>query len=224
MSVWQTVALVAVSLLLLVLIVLVSTRTYNRIRVAGRRRKFELKVIDSQIAKINQDPDAAPEAIKDLRLLRVVPAAPTAPPPPDGAMSVMRQLTTFPEGAGIAQLGYRIFKWLLALALVMTICLVIYGWVTYPGEDEVAAAVGTQNTAEARTNAYTQLLAAWQQQLKDLGQLFLLTPVFPLIGTVIGYIFGVRKNADPDPNTGGGGTAVQAKPLTKPRRRVPRVR
>jgi hypothetical protein len=41
----------------------------------------------------------------------------------------------------------------------------------------------------------------WVQQIKDLGQLFLLTPVFPLIGTVIGYIFGVRKNSG---NSNGG--------------------
>jgi hypothetical protein len=48
--------------------------------------------------------------------------------------------------------------------------------------------------------------------MKDLGQVFLLTPVFPLMGTVIGHIFGrqtgqdIHPNPPPPPPPGGGGT------------------
>jgi hypothetical protein len=39
---------------------------------------------------------------------------------------------------------------------------------------------------------------------KDLGQLFLLTPVFPLLGAVIGYMFG-RQQAGAGAGGEGGG-------------------
>lgn len=244
MSAWQYVALAAVSLLLVILIVWMALWVYDRARLAHRRRMFELKVIDSQLEKISENPESAPQAISALRSLGRIPAVATASPPPHDGAAVMRQLATFPPGAEIAQLGYRIFKWLLALTVVMTACLVMYGWATYPSDADVATAVGGQTaTAEARTNAYTQLLAEWQQQLKDLGQLFLLTPVFPLLGTVIGYIFGVRKNngePDPDPKPGGGGGGAVVTPgastttppgeisaqttPAEPQKRSPRVR
>jgi hypothetical protein len=135
---------------------------------------------------------------------------------PGGAKSVIRQLATFPGGAGIAQLGYRIFKWFLALAVLMTAGLVLYGWLSYPSESDVARAVGEGASAAARTDAYTQLHADWLQQVKDLGQLFLLTPVFPLLGTVIGYLFGVRENNGDQPPDGSGTGAPPSGSPAKP--------
>jgi hypothetical protein len=202
MSVWQIVGLVFLLVLAgIAVLVLVGLWfwTLDRFRMVGRRRYFETNVIDTQIARVKNDPNATRQAIEELRLLQVVSTAP-APVSSDGG-SVMRKLATFPTGAGVAQLGYRIFKWLLVLAAVMTACLVGYAWATYPTEADVAAAANGNETIAALTDAYTRLMADWVQQIKDLGQLFLLTPVFPLIGTVIGYIFGVRKNSG---NSNGG--------------------
>ena len=87
----------------------------------------------------------------------------------------------FPGGTEIAQLGYRIFKWLLVFAVLLLAVITIYGWLSYPD----AQTTPLEN--------YQALHDAWLTRLKDLGQLFLITPVFPLIGAVIGYIFGVRQ-------------------------------
>jgi hypothetical protein len=119
--------------------------------------------------------------------------------------------------------GYKIFLLLLGLVLVLLALLSIYAWVSYPRYEDVqglvsAANQGAVQAARQRPQASTQqttpstievdyTVAAvnpadtWQQarsdwltHVKDLGQLFLLTPVFPLMGAVIGYIFGDRRS------------------------------
>jgi hypothetical protein len=45
----------------------------------------------------------------------------------------------------------------------------------------------------------------WITSIKDLGQIFLLTPVFPLIGTVIGYMFGRQQEGGQVQDASGGG-------------------
>jgi hypothetical protein len=182
----------ASALLMVVAVAWVAFWSYQRIRLLQDRRKLEADVVKRRMAQVGNDPGAMTAAIADLRLMRALPAVP--PPAAGDAGSVMRQLATFPEGAEIAQLGYRIFKWLLALAVLMTIGLVCYGWMSFPDDADVAAAVGGAADDAARADAYSQLHADWLQQVKDLGQLFLLTPVFPLIAAVIGYIFGVRRS------------------------------
>jgi hypothetical protein len=52
-----------------------------------------------------------------------------------------------------------------------------------------------------KLEAVRRLRGDWLQEVKDLGQLFLLTPVFPLIAAVIGYIFGVRNSDKGTPSS-----------------------
>jgi hypothetical protein len=107
--------------------------------------------------------------------------------------STLRQLFAFPAGDDLLpHLGYRIFKWLLVLAFVLLLALIAYAGITYPTPaDAVQVTAGT--TAGERIEALRELRNGWLQQVKDLGQMFILTPLFPLIGAVVGYLFGVRK-------------------------------
>jgi hypothetical protein len=75
--------------------------------------------------------------------------------------------------------GYKIFLILIALVVFELLLIVIFAAFTFPGGGAGSDAM------DAR--------AAWVAQLKDLGQIFLLTPVFPLLGAVIGYIFGRQE-------------------------------
>ena len=90
----------------------------------------------------------------------------------------------------IRRLGREIFLWLLALVALELILLTVYAFWTFPQIGDVsqmteAAADRNQNWMEARS--------AWVTSLKDIGQIFLLTPVFPLMGAVIGYMFGRQQ-------------------------------
>jgi hypothetical protein len=87
----------------------------------------------------------------------------------------------------LARVGYRVFLWLLLLVGLLLTTLVLFGWLTYPAGARVAG------SSVAAADALEVARSAWEQRLKDLGELFLLTPVFPLLGAVVGYIFGVRQ-------------------------------
>jgi hypothetical protein len=97
----------------------------------------------------------------------------------------------------VAHVGYKIFKWLYALVLIVMVPLLIYGVATFPNQaDYVPDATnppvtGWKNFADAK--------AAWAAQVKDLAQTFLLIPVLPLLGSVIGYIFGRTANQSSSP-------------------------
>jgi hypothetical protein len=86
---------------------------------------------------------------------------------------------------GLAWLGYRIFKWLLGLVVTLIGSLAAFAAVTYPTAADLRDVSGAL-TLEQLDGARE----AWITQIKDLGQVFILTPLFPLLGTVIGYIFG----------------------------------
>jgi hypothetical protein len=88
----------------------------------------------------------------------------------------------------LAYLGFRIFKWLLGLVLLLLVGLAVTGWMTYPAKGQFVPDPGTA-TAE-QWGALAAAKTAWVTQLKDLSQTFLFAPVFPLLGAVIGYIFG----------------------------------
>jgi hypothetical protein len=121
--------------------------------------------------------------------------------------------------------GYKIFFLLLLLVLLLLILLSVYAWASYPKYEEVQGLVNAANQSAVQaakqqpaasaqkptastievdyTVAAVNPAAAWEQarsdwltHLKDLGQLFLLTPVFPLMGAVIGYIFGDRRSQE----------------------------
>ena len=83
-------------------------------------------------------------------------------------------------------IGYRIFKWLLLVAGLLLLLLVVYAWQTYPAASDIDDVVGANASDQARLAAMESARAAWLTSVKDLGQLFVLTPVFPLIGAVIG--------------------------------------
>jgi hypothetical protein len=113
-------------------------------------------------------PDAVPAAAA------VGPEAPTVT-----TIDEIVEQTLGAEEAGVTptqRLGYKIFLWLLGLIVVELALLLLYGAMTYP-----------------RGNAWDDNKATWLTSVKDLGQLFLLTPVFPLLGAVIGYMFGKQQ-------------------------------
>jgi hypothetical protein len=85
-------------------------------------------------------------------------------------------------------IGYRIFKWLLLLAGIIFLALVFFAVFTFP------RGVPDSVPIEQRFQVLQDARAAWLGQLKDLAQVFLLTPVFPLMGAVLGYIFGVSNS------------------------------
>ena len=98
-------------------------------------------------------------------------------------------------------MGFRIFKWLLLLTTAFVVVLVILGFGTYPDRD-IYLPAATPSSGESSTPVtYTSdQLKAWQGArdswwgaMKDGLQLLLLTPIFPLIGAVIGYIFGRER-------------------------------
>ena len=90
--------------------------------------------------------------------------------------------------------GLQIFKWLLWLVVGMIILLTLYAWATFPRISEIKEIAGTGPEA---TVAYAKARADWSASVKDLGQLFLITPVFPLLSAVLGYMFG-RNEAVPE--------------------------
>lgn len=92
--------------------------------------------------------------------------------------------------------GLKIFKWLLWLVVGMIALLVLYGWATYPRIDEIRSLAGAGSDATA---AYTKARADWVASVKDLGQLFLITPILPLLSAVLGYMFGRNETVGEDP-------------------------
>lgn len=103
-------------------------------------------------------------------------------------------LAQHPE-AELIWVGFRIFKWLLALVVLMVGVLIGFGWMTYPDFAEVRSVMGGEAAGSTVAETLQAARAQWVADLKDLGQLFLLTPVFPLLGAVIGYIFGRSNDA-----------------------------
>jgi hypothetical protein len=97
-------------------------------------------------------------------------------------------------------LGFRIFKWLIVLSLLIVVILVTYAYKTYPNADAIlrSGEFTPGTTFSQKLEVLAAERATWVSNIKDLGQLFLVAPIFSLIGTVIGYIFGVsRQTSEP---------------------------
>ncbi|MEV6644701.1 hypothetical protein [Amycolatopsis sp. NPDC051371] len=163
--------------------------------------KLRNAVVDRQLRKLNESTgdEAVVESIEIIAELRRLSqfsgmrrsfSRPTA-------MSVRAHDSVVnlnsPATSPVSQLGYSIFKWLLLLAGILIGIISLYAFPTYPSPSDVAALIGRGGGQIDAVEASRRLHADWLQQIKDLGQLFLLTPVFPLIAAVIGYIFGVRN-------------------------------
>ena len=120
-------------------------------------------------------------------------------PAPKARVVTLDKLTQLQAGDGpsrqfkeipIRRLGREIFLWLLALVALELILLSMYAFWTFPGIGDVAQM--TEAAADRNKN-WTEARSAWVASLKDLGQIYLLTPVLPLIGAVIGYMFGRQQ-------------------------------
>jgi len=112
----------------------------------------------------------------------------------EGMFSGRLAATLQAEGEGLPYLGFRIFKWLIALTVFMLLLLVVYGWTTYPNRSDYFPTSSAGPTDPWK--AYQDARDSWVTQIKDLGQLFVLTPLVPLMGAVIGYIFGKAEKRD----------------------------
>jgi hypothetical protein len=103
-------------------------------------------------------------------------------------------------------LGFRIFKWLLAVATLLLILIVTHAIRSYPSQADVLSVLPPNATMEQRLAAIREVQSQWLASIQGLAQTFVLTPLFPVIGAVVGYIFGVsRQQMQPtDGGTDGG--------------------
>jgi hypothetical protein len=203
---WLTSGLAFVAAALALFAVWISWRTlrlYDHVRVSVS----ELKA--SAIEKALKDSHTSPiEVLQQINQLEASLPDKIYMQQPQGASN---DLGSFPKERELAWLGYRIFKWLLLLGALLFGGLSLYAWLTYPDMSDVNSLLGYSGTTADYTNTWQELRTGWFQQVKDLGQLFVLTPIFPLIGAVIGYMFGVRKGTEEgqdrqrqQPNSSGG--------------------
>jgi hypothetical protein len=123
------------------------------------------------------------------------------PPPADGPVVSLDRITQAQTGDRAAsvreiprtRLGREILLWLLVLVFIELSLLSIYAFWTYPRIGDITRVAGGQNADLQK--AWLDARSAWVTSVKDLGQIFLLTPVFPLIGAVIGYMFGRQEES-----------------------------
>ncbi|HJT91750.1 MAG TPA: hypothetical protein VJ777_07370 [Mycobacterium sp.] len=96
----------------------------------------------------------------------------------------------------LPEIGLYLFQLLAALVALSLVCLVLYGWLTFPRLGEVRKALGPNADVDG-LRSWQEMRGQWSSDLKDLAQLFVVTPLLPLLGTVIGYIFGrqIREGA-----------------------------
>jgi len=103
--------------------------------------------------------------------------------------SLADYLSKHPD-AQLVWIGYRIFKWLLLLTVAIMIALGVYAALTYPTMSDIKALLPNGVDGDPLVKLTKEMRAAWMSDVKDLAQNFLLTPVFPLLAAVVGYIFG----------------------------------
>jgi hypothetical protein len=97
-----------------------------------------------------------------------------------------------PKVPPLAQLGFSIFKYLILLFGLVAFVLALYAVATYPRLESVLRFVNEESDLDA-LKAWRETRAEWFSQFKDMGQLFLVTPIVPLLGAVLGYIFGRQQ-------------------------------
>jgi hypothetical protein len=122
------------------------------------------------------------------------------PPPSDEPVVTLDSITQEQTGDSAllvreiprTRLGRDVFLWLLGLVFLELSLLSIYAVWTYPRLGDITRIAVGQNADLQK--AWLDARSAWVTSLKDLGQIFLLTPVFPLIGAVIGYMFGRQED------------------------------
>lgn len=103
------------------------------------------------------------------------------------------QDAAFTEVTGLQRLGFSIFVALLVTSGVLFAALMTFAATTYPELSQVTGLVAENGDKLASWQAAQD---DWRTSVKDLGTTFLVTPVLPLLGIVIGYIFGERARAE----------------------------
>lgn len=73
-------------------------------------------------------------------------------------------------GPSVSLIGWWAFRLLVVFIGMSYLALAVFAWSIYP------------STVQARVE--------WLAVIKELGQMFVLTPFLPLLGAVLGYIFG----------------------------------
>ncbi len=106
--------------------------------------------------------------------------------------SLRQTLADLRGGGELPWIGYRIFKWLLLLIFIILILLVAFAYLTYPRIGDIQKLAGSRTNIDI-IKEWSDARSAWVTQMKDLGQIFLFTPVFPLLAAVVGYIFGRQQ-------------------------------
>ena len=81
-------------------------------------------------------------------------------------------------------LGWRVFRWLIWASAVAVGVLIVVGWATYPSRPY--SGTPTSDAYQLWSTARSE----WFNNMKDLGQLLLITPLVSLISATIGYMFG----------------------------------
>lgn len=107
-----------------------------------------------------------------------------------------------PVAPPLRVIGWRAFQLLVGFVGLSLAALAVFAWSTYPSLPEVMAAMAepagpvvtsAQPCEVAGPDAaslWSQARTEWLAGIKELGQMFVLTPLLPLLGTVLGYIFG----------------------------------
>ncbi|MGH8906820.1 MAG: hypothetical protein ACRD0K_09970 [Egibacteraceae bacterium] len=83
-------------------------------------------------------------------------------------------------------IGWWVFRLLLAFIGLSFAALGVFAWLTYP------------STAAAPPALWQEARAQWFGQVKEMGQIFILTPLLPLLGAVLGYMFGRQEQKTED--------------------------
>lgn len=107
-----------------------------------------------------------------------------------------RKTGSLREVPPLSRLGYQIFKWLIGLICAFVIVLCLFAVFTYPRLEDIRGLVPSGTDA---LGPWREMRAEWMTQFKDLGQLYLVTPILPLLGAVMGYIFGRHQSETDSP-------------------------
>lgn len=86
-------------------------------------------------------------------------------------------------------IGWWAFRMLLAFIGLSFIALAAVAWLTYPS-------LGDFNQAAGSITLWQEARTQWFEQVKGMGQVFILNPLLPLLGAVLGYIFGREQRPE----------------------------
>jgi len=102
-------------------------------------------------------------------------------------------------------IGFRMFKWLVALVFLLLIAVVVYGILTYPSQDDLLKLAELDRSKKRAAQIVASARDQWQRSVIELGVQFVITPIVPLLGAIAGYIFGVSRQGGGRGRNGGDG-------------------